>query len=265
MLRTIVALTLMLAATPAWTCSGQPDALGTAREVAVDASRFPRVGRVHFPDTLPLAPKEVVLTFDDGPMPPSTLRVLDALRSECVKATFFLIGRNAAAHPDIVRRIRADGHTIGFHSFSHPMLSRMAPDRAEADIDRGIAAVDAALGETAHAAPFFRFPYFASSPVLLERMEKRGLVVFGADLWASDWNTMAPSTQLDMIMQRLRRTKGGIVLMHDTRAQTAAMVPALLRALKREGYRIVHAVPADPEPEVARAASPAFGRRPVKN
>jgi peptidoglycan/xylan/chitin deacetylase (PgdA/CDA1 family) len=78
---------------------------------------------------------------------------------------------------------------------------------------------------------------------------------------------MSPSIQLDMIMQRLRRTKGGIVLMHDTRAQTAAMVPALLRALKREGYRVVHAVPSGTEPEVARAGSsePAFGRGRAKN
>jgi peptidoglycan/xylan/chitin deacetylase (PgdA/CDA1 family) len=240
-----------LAAGPVIACDGRPDALGTAREVAVSAAQFPRVGRIHFDRTLPLAPKEVVLTFDDGPMPPTTLRVLDALKQECVKATFFLIGRNAAAHPEIVRRIQADGHTVAHHSYSHPMLSRLSPDKAEADIDRGIAAVEAALGGKGEPAPFFRFPFFASSPALLERLEKRGYVVFGADLWASDWNLMPPDSQLDMVMRRLRKTNGGIVLMHDTRAQTAAMVPALLRALKREGFRIVHAVPPG-RPDMAR-------------
>ncbi|NWG23377.1 MAG: polysaccharide deacetylase family protein [Pseudorhodoplanes sp.] len=233
-----------LAAGPVVACEGRPDALGTARELAVGPAQFPRVGRIHFDRTLPLAPKEVVLTFDDGPMPPSTLRVLDALRQECVRATFFLIGRNAATHPEIVRRIRAEGHTVAHHSHSHPMLSRLPPDKAEADIDRGIAAVEAALGSKGEPAPFFRFPFFASSPALLERLEKRGYAVFGADLWASDWNLMTPDSQLDMVMRRLRKTEGGIVLMHDTRAQTAAMIPALLRALKREGFRIVHAVPA---------------------
>lgn len=252
MLRAIAVLFMALAATPARSCEGRPDALGTAREIVVDAGHYPRVGRKHFPATLPLAPNEVMLTFDDGPVPPSTLRVLDALRAECVKATFFLIGRNAAAHPDLVRRIKMEGHTVGYHSQSHPMLSQMSPDRADADIARGIASVDAALGDQGSAAPFFRFPYFASSPVLLERMQQRGLVVFGADLWASDWNIMVPSVQLDSVMQKLRRSRGGILLMHDIRAQTAAMVPDLLRALKRGGFTIVHAVPADREPEVAR-------------
>ncbi|MGE3146614.1 MAG: polysaccharide deacetylase family protein [Pseudorhodoplanes sp.] len=253
MLRTTLACLLAIAAAPAWSCPGRPNALGTAREIVVDAARTPRVGRVHFPATLPLAPNEVVLTFDDGPMPPSTLRVLEALRAECVRATFFLIGRNAAAHPALVRRIKAEGHTVGYHSQTHPMLSQMSPDRAEADIARGIEAVDTALGDLGPGAPFFRFPYFSATPLLLERMQARGLVVFGADLWASDWNVMAPAVQLDTVMQRLRRTRGGILLMHDIRGQTAAMVPDLLRALKRGGFSIVHAVPADREPEVARA------------
>ena len=76
-------------------CPGNADALGTARVLDVDAATTPRVGRKQFPQTLPLAPKEVVLTFDDGPWPGTTERVLDALRQECVRATFFLIGRNA--------------------------------------------------------------------------------------------------------------------------------------------------------------------------
>src|SRR5262249_32159574 len=81
-----------VAAAPA--CPGNPDALGTERVLPVSAATTPRVGRKHFPDTLPLAPKEVVLTFDDGPWPSTTARVLDALKHECVKASFFLLGRN---------------------------------------------------------------------------------------------------------------------------------------------------------------------------
>jgi peptidoglycan-N-acetylglucosamine deacetylase len=212
----------------------------------VDAATMPRVGRKHFPTTLPLMRKEVVLTFDDGPWPSTTGRVLDALRHECVKATFFLLGRNAADHPNLVRREAAEGHTVAHHTFSHPLLARLSVAAAEAEIDRGIAAVEtAATGRTGSfpVTPFFRFPGFASSPALLDRLEQRRIVVFGADLWASDWNPMAPADELALVMSRLNATGGGIVLFHDTKAQTAAMLPAFLRELKRHGYRVVHVVP----------------------
>src|SRR5438132_5117999 len=108
-------------------CSGNSGALGTARVLAVDSMTTPRVGRKHFPQTLPLGAKEVVLTFDDGPWPGSTERILDALRHECVKASFFLLGRNAVDHPALARRELAEGHTVAHHSYSHPILNRMPP------------------------------------------------------------------------------------------------------------------------------------------
>lgn len=177
-------------------CPGNPDALGTARVLALSATTTPRVGRKQFPATLALAPKEVVLTFDDGPWLGPTAKVLDALKHECVHATFFLLGRNAAAAPALARRELAEGHTIAHHSFAHPLLSHMSLAAADAEIERGIAAVERAAHGDAGAkprTPFFRFPGFASSPALLERMRARGLVVFGADLWASDWNPMSPA------------------------------------------------------------------------
>ena len=163
---------------------------------------MPRLGRKHFPQTLALAPKEVVLTFDDGPEPGTTARVLDTLKRECVRASFFLLGRSALAHPELARRELAEGHTVAHHTFSHPLLDRMPIAAAEAEIDRGFAAVDAALygrSDRAPRTPFFRFPGFASSPALLERLERRGIVVFGADLWASDWNPMSPDQELALV------------------------------------------------------------------
>jgi peptidoglycan/xylan/chitin deacetylase (PgdA/CDA1 family) len=228
-------------------CPGNADALGTERVLAVSATTTPRVGRKHFPTTLPLAPKEVVLTFDDGPWPGPTAKVLDALKHECVRATFFLLGRNATAAPALAKRELAEGHTIAHHTFAHPLLSRMSPAAADAEIDRGIAAVERAVYGDAAAkprTPFFRFPGFASSPALLERMQARGLVVFGADLWASDWNPMSPTQELHVTLARLDAAHGGIVLFHDTKSQTAAMLPAFLRALKAKGYKVVHVVPA---------------------
>jgi peptidoglycan/xylan/chitin deacetylase (PgdA/CDA1 family) len=241
----VSATVIATAANGAPPCPGNADALGTARVLDVDAATTPRVGRKQFPQTLPLAAKEVVLTFDDGPWPATTERILDALRQECVRATFFLIGRNALARPALAQRELAEGHTVAYHSFSHPMLDRMPIAAAQADIDRGIAAVETALHHQAERAPpFFRFPYFASSPPLLDWLERRRMVVFGADLWASDWNPMSPDQELSLVLARVEASQGGIVLFHDTKAQTAAMIPPFLRALKSRGFSIVDVVSA---------------------
>lgn len=242
-----LAATMIPLAAMAQPCPGNPQALGTKRVLEVDAGSTPRVGRKHFPNTLPLARKELVLTFDDGPWPGTTPKVLDALKRECVRATFFLLGRNAKAQPALARRALAEGHSIGHHTFSHPLLDHMALAKAEAEIDRGIEADEVAVygqRRSNPTTPFFRFPGFASNKALLERMRRRGLVVFGADVWASDWDPMSPEQELRLILARIEQIGRGIVLFHDTKAQTAQMLPAFLRELKRRGYRIVHVVPA---------------------
>ena len=219
------------------------DALGTSRILNVEAKTTPRVGLKSFPQTLPLADREVVLTFDDGPNPPTTSKVLAALAQECVRATFFLIGVHASQHPEIVKRIAREGHTIGHHTFSHPFMARIPIDKAKSEIDRGIAAVEMALhgaSTTTPSTPFFRFPYFEATQAELDMLQARGIVVFGADLWASDWNEMTPAQELKLVTDRLAATGKGIVLFHDPKARTAAIMPAFLRYLRENGYRIVH-------------------------
>ena len=221
--------------------------LGTSRVLTVDPVATPRVGLKSFPQTLALGDREVVLTFDDGPWPGTTPRVLAALAQECVRATFFLIGRSASEQPALVRRIASEGHTVGHHTFAHPNLKYMKPDAAEAEIDKGIAADEKALhgvATTTPATPFFRFPYFESTPQILDRLQSRGIAVFGADLWASDWNPMAPKAQLKLLIDRLESARKGIILLHDPKAQTAAMLPAFLRYLRDHHYRVVHLEPA---------------------
>ena len=243
----IVALGSVPLAARAEPCPGNPQALGTERVVEVDAKTTPRVGRKHFPTTLPLASKELVLTFDDGPWPGTTARVLDALKHECVRATFFLLGENVEDNPELARRELAEGHSVGHHTYSHPLLDHMSLARAEAQINRGIEADEFALygqRRSDPASPFFRFPGFASTQALLDRMSERRIMVFGADVWASDWLAMGPERELRLILSRIEDVNRGIVLFHDTKAQTAKMLPAFLRELKRRGYRIVHVVPA---------------------
>jgi len=222
-------------------------ALGTSRILSVDAATTPRVGLKSFPQTLPLDDHEVVLTFDDGPWPPTTPRVLAALARECVRATFFLIGKPASEHPALVRRIAAQGHTIGHHTWTHHNLKYMTPDDADAEIDKGIAANEMALhgiATTTPSTPFFRFPYFEMTPQTVEKLQSRGIIVFGADLWASDWNPMTPKQELKLIIDRLKIARKGIILLHDPKTQTAAMLPAFLRYLRDNHYRVVHLVPA---------------------
>jgi peptidoglycan/xylan/chitin deacetylase (PgdA/CDA1 family) len=249
-----VIATAWIAAAQAADCPRQ-GTLGTSRVLSVDAASTPRVGLKSFPQTLPLTDHEVVLTFDDGPWPRTTAQVLAALAQECVRATFFLIGKSASEHPDLVRRIAAEGHTIGHHTWSHRSLVRIKPGTAAEEIDHGISAVEMALHGVATTTPstaFFRFPGFESTPATLDLLRARGIVVFGADFWASDWNRMTPKQELKLITDRLRAARKGIILFHDTKVQTAAMLPAFLRYLKDNGYQVVHVVSAVPGADAAR-------------
>ena len=241
-----------------------PNALGVTRTLVLGTKGGFAVGLKSYPQSLDLADHEVVLTFDDGPSPATTPLVLKALADQCVRATFFLIGRNAAAHPALVRREIAAGHTVGHHSFSHPFktLQLLTDAVARADIDAGFAADDkAAYGETTSAKPnpvpklpFFRFPGFADTPRLDAWLEGRNIGIFGADLWASDWRKMKPAEELKLTLARLEKEKRGILLLHDTKRATALMLPELLVALKKRGFHIVAIVPGPGAPPKFRQA-----------
>jgi peptidoglycan/xylan/chitin deacetylase (PgdA/CDA1 family) len=251
-------LGITLAASMTWSVALAADCprkgtLGTSRILSVDAATTPRVGLKNFPQTLPLEDHEVVLTFDDGPWPPTTPRVLVALARECVRATFFLIGKPASEHPALVRRIAAEGHTIGHHTWLHRSLKQIPASETREEIDRGIAADEMALhgvATTTPSTPFFRFPGFETTPATLDLLQSRGIAVFGADLWANDWDPMTPSHELKLLTDRLKAARKGIILLHDPQAHTAAMLPAFLRYLKDHHYRVVHLVPAAPRADL---------------
>ena len=223
------------------------------------------LGLETYPQTLGLKDREVVLTFDDGPSPATTPRVLDALKAQCVHATFFLVGRRTEADPELARRELAEGHTIGHHSMTHPYFTLRGFDEASAerDIDAGVLADEVALygkqaGTAAHPhTPFFRFPGFADTPALLGDLDARHYVVFGADLWAADWIRMSPAFERAHVLDLLEKAPhhNGIILFHDTVPSTAAMLPGLLAELRKRGYTIVHVVhdPTAPAPPLTKA------------
>ena len=256
-MRLLLLAAFLLAATTASAAECPPDALGTSRILPVGTQGGLEIGLKTYPRTLPLADHEVILTFDDGPAPETTAKVLDALAAECVRATFFTIGRNVEAMPDLARRELREGHTVAHHTYTHPQptLRYMGDAQARADIVRGMAAVEHALyGSTENPppgdlaalhvhTPFFRFPGFADTADLRDLFAANNVGIFGTDLWASDWIPMTPEAELKLIMARLEKPKRGMILLHDSHEWTADMLPAFLRELKARGYKVVHIVP----------------------
>jgi peptidoglycan-N-acetylglucosamine deacetylase len=229
-------------------CPGHPGALGTSRTLVVDPREHSRIGTMQYSETLPLQDHEVVLTFDDGPLPHNSNQILNILASECIKATFFEIGRMAQSFPEGVRKLRDAGHTIGTHSQNHPLtMNRMPIERARQEIDDGIASVKAALGDDRALAPFFRIPGLLRAEAVEDYLASQGIQTWSADFPADDWRHIPSSRVYDLAIRRIEAKGRGILLLHDIQARTVAALPRILQELKARGYRIVHVVPATPE------------------
>ena len=232
----------------------QADALGTSRILTVDTALYRRIGVMQYAHSLPLADREVVITFDDGPLPPYSIQALDTLASECVRVTYFLVGSMARAYPSVVRRIVEDGHTIGTHSENHPSpFSHLPIDRLRGEIDKGIADVAAAAGTPEALAPFFRIPGLDRSELVEHEVAERSLTLFSADTVADDWHRNIRSSDIVALsVRRLEQLGKGILLLHDIHQKTVAALPALFKELKDRGFRIVHVVPS-PSDRIAMA------------
>jgi len=231
-------------------CPGHPDALGTSRVLAISPQDFARIGHIQYKQTLPLNDHEVVLTFDDGPIPPYSNMILDTLDAQCVKATYFMVGEMAHAYPSIARRIYNAGHTIGTHTQHHPFaMQRLSMQRVEREVDDGIASVDAALGDPNAVAPFFRIPGLGRTNAIDNFLESKKLVTWSADIDTNDWwRGTSPSQLIKRAMRRLNAKGRGILLMHDIHPATAMALPMLLKELKSQGYHVVQVVPAGERP-----------------
>jgi peptidoglycan-N-acetylglucosamine deacetylase len=184
----------------------------------------------------------VALTFDDGPSA-YTAQVLDILARYQVKATFFVIGMNVEKYPDLARRIVAEGHAIGNHTYSHPLLGPVEiPSRFEHELERADLAIEAATGVRTR---LFRPPRGLRSPWMMRRARSDGYQVVTWSVSPDDWRHPPSSVIVQRVLDRVR--PGAIVLLHDgleTRASphqenTVAALPAILAGLQARGYRFV--------------------------
>jgi peptidoglycan/xylan/chitin deacetylase (PgdA/CDA1 family) len=229
-------------------CPGHPNALGVSRTIVLDPTEHPRLGTLQYDESLPLNDHEVVLTFDDGPLPPYTSRVLDTLAAECVKATFFLVGRMALGYPQWVRREYNEGHTIAGHSQNHPFtFAKMSVDDAAKEIEDGFASLQTVLGDPKAVAPFFRIPGLLRQDSVEEYLAAHHYATWSLDFLADDWTHISAKEITRRALQRIEARGRGILLLHDIQPATALALPTLLAELKARGYKIVHVVPSTPD------------------
>lgn len=250
----LAAVAGILLATPALaeTCPGNAEALGTSRTVEIDTAGGPGFGLAQYKLYDFLEPGEVVLTFDDGPWPENTEAVLQALKDHCTKATFFTIGKHAVWHPLILKKIAADGHTIGTHTFSHANLAKgkMKGEAGRAEVEKGISAVKFALGSPP--SPFFRFPFLQDPDDMISYLGSRNQAVFSMDIDSFDFKHRNPEKVIDSVMGKITKKGKGIILMHDFQKSTAKAMPKLLKQLKEKGFRVVHLTAKGPAVSIAK-------------
>jgi peptidoglycan-N-acetylglucosamine deacetylase len=222
-------------------CQAPDGGLGVSRIIEIDTRNGPLFGAIskHTKEPEMLRPKEIVLTFDDGPLPKVTRSILKTLDAFCTKATFFPVGKMAVAYPRDIQEIQSRGHTVGGHTWSHPLnLRRYSLDKAVDQIERGFSAV--ALAANKPIAPFFRFPGLNDSDPMLKHLQKRGIATFTVDVVSNDSYIASSSRLANYTIGKVAGRKRGIMLFHDIKPATARALPAILRYLKRNGYKVVH-------------------------
>jgi peptidoglycan-N-acetylglucosamine deacetylase len=201
----------------------------------------------------------IAMTFDDGPHPILTPRLLDMLKARGIRATFFLIGQNAAEYPDIVRRIAAEGHQIGNHTWNHPQLTKLSPAALREEIDRTSSTIAEIIGKRLLV---MRPPYGATSAYINHWMNREfGMKVVLWSVDPLDWKYRNAARVENQILAGAR--PGAIILSHDIHATTVAAMPGVFDSLIAKGYKFVtvsELIAMDnPAPQVARkepSASP---------
>lgn len=227
-------------------------------------------GRLREWDGVELPGKVVLLSFDDGPHPVHTAAILDILRQHAVPAVFFLIGRNLKDMPrygpELLPRLRAEGHAIGNHSWSHPQLPQLAPAALAREIGdtRELIAGMAAGGSVQ--TNLFRAPYGARNEGVLGEVEHQGLRSVLWNIDSEDWSDPVPESIAHRVVQETERQGRGIILLHDIHARTVQALPLIITELKRRGYVFARMedgrVTAEAPPRGVSPTAPASPRSP---
>ena len=222
-----------------------PNGMGVARVVEIDTTGGPGFGFQHFKAYDFLNDHEVVLTFDDGPWLGHTPAVLKALADQCVRATFFSIGKHATYYPEILKRVAVAGHTVGTHTWSHADLQATVKNEgleaAKEQFEKGASAVRMMAGVPI--APFFRFPDLRHPPEMLTYLGERDVASFSTDIDSWDFKIKKPEELTKSLMGKVRKAGKGIILMHDFQKVTSIALPQILDQLQRDGFKVVHMVP----------------------
>jgi peptidoglycan/xylan/chitin deacetylase (PgdA/CDA1 family) len=178
--------------------------------------------------------KKLALTFDDGPNE-MTLLVLDVLRQYNAKATFFCIGKNIVSHPDILKKIIEEGHTVGNHSYNHsPFFDFYRKKQVIAEIEKTDALIESVLGKKP---TLFRPPYGVTNPSIRRALAVTQHKTIGWNIRSLDGGTKNEKFIFDRIIKRIK--PGGIVLLHDTSIQTVNVLEQLLSFLQKNKYSVV--------------------------
>ena len=156
-----------------------------------------------------------------------------------------MVGEMAQMFPDEAKKVRAEGHTVGTHSFRHPFtFNIMSEVKAGAEIDKGIDAVASALGGRDEVAPFFRVPGFLTSKNTEAAAASRGLMTWSADITADDWKRISGAEVARRAISGIEAKGRGILLLHDIHERTVEAIPTIITELKLQGFKIVQIVPA---------------------
>jgi peptidoglycan/xylan/chitin deacetylase (PgdA/CDA1 family) len=174
----------------------------------------------------------VALTFDDGPNPNTTPQILDILKKNNVKATFFVIGKNAERYPEIIKRIMDEGHLIGNHSYSHIDFSRSSDAAIREEITKTQEIIKNASGVTPH---FYRMPYGSGGQRVVNLLQPLKSVLWNVD--SEDWKLRNTNKILDQVARTMKPQS--VILFHDIYPTTVESVNILIPALKQKGYNFV--------------------------
>ncbi|PID21528.1 1,4-beta-xylanase [Sporosarcina sp. P3] len=175
--------------------------------------------------------KTIALTFDDGPDPNYTIRILKTLEKYDAKATFFMLGNRVNAYPDIAKKVAEAGHEIGNHSWNHPSLTGIPDEVLQSEVKGTSDIIEAVIGQPA---TVFRPPYGAVDDRVREST-KLPVVLWNVD--TLDWEHHDPELLLEHIVEDTRA--GSIILMHDIHESTAEGLDAVLENLQSQGYKFV--------------------------